>query len=248
MCGLDNANKHKVSCKGAESRTMLGFAVQLAKEHRGAIGPTLADAGEYLLKLYELFRLQQRHSHAMLSPRDQGKCICNLPCVCGLNNCCMRRLSRPDRVKACELAYGFLMAYAYESGHWSPKHHLFCHLMHDIQHHGNPRCSLGQPFSESIWALELCRHANSRPSRRSDRDPGKPGKFGLPGTIKHMWTRLLTECMLASRTVVTLAPWQRFCGAVSCSLRPEAKGLEFGRSGSLSQVWESIGLRSCLLG
>ncbi len=117
MLGFENT-AHKVKCKAAEARTLLGFGVQIALEHRGAIGSFFASAGLQLQQLYEIFRLQQRV------------------------------MPVPDRIRAVELAYGFLMALKRSGGHFSPKHHLFCHLMDDIRKHGNPRHILNQNRSK----------------------------------------------------------------------------------------------------
>lgn len=44
-------------------------------------------------------------------------------------------------MKVAERAFAFLMAYSRAGGSWTPKHHLFCHLVNDIMQHGNPRYS-----------------------------------------------------------------------------------------------------------
>ena len=59
MLGFDTSG-HKLKCKAAEARSMLGFAVELAREFRVQMGQFLLDAGLHLQQIYELFRLQQR--------------------------------------------------------------------------------------------------------------------------------------------------------------------------------------------
>ena len=60
------STKPKFKTKGSETRTLIGWAVELAKEFRGALGSQgqfLVDAGEAMLEFYEVLRIQQRVIH-----------------------------------------------------------------------------------------------------------------------------------------------------------------------------------------
>lgn len=103
----------KLKTKAAESRTLLGWILELLKEFRVGLdwkGALLLIAVESLLQWHEILRIEQR------------------------------RMPVATRCKIFELGLTIVNAYAAAEGHCVPKFHLFVHLCFDMCHHqGNAR-------------------------------------------------------------------------------------------------------------